>query len=135
MVQMPLEVSASPQFETAHALPYCYAFEPFVLDPARRLLAQNGRPVRMTARCFDLLLLLIQHRHRMLSREELFQALWPDVCVEDANLTVNLSLVRKALGENTRQPRFIETLPRRGYRFVAEVVQTSPPPATRWRAP
>jgi len=79
------------------------------------------QPVAMSARCFDLLLLLIRNRHRMLSREELFRALWPDVCVEDANLTVNMSLVRKALGEDTRNPRYIATLPRRGYRFVADV--------------
>jgi DNA-binding winged helix-turn-helix (wHTH) protein len=89
----------------------------------------------MTARCFDLLLLLVQHRHRMLSREELFQALWPGACVEDANLTVNMSLVRKALGEDPRQPRYIATLPRRGYRFVADVQETSQRAASNWRAP
>jgi len=120
---MLLEVCAPLQVETGRAVspPECYVFGPFVLDPARRLLAHDGQPVGMTARCFDLLLLLVQHRHRMLSREELFTALWPDVCVEDANLTVNMSLVRKALGEDPRHPRYIATLPRRGYRFVADV--------------
>jgi DNA-binding winged helix-turn-helix (wHTH) protein len=57
----------------------------------------------------------------MLSRKELFDTLWSGVCVEDANLTVNVSLLRKALGENRHQRRYIVTLPRRGYRFAAEV--------------
>jgi DNA-binding winged helix-turn-helix (wHTH) protein len=106
-----------------------YGFEPFELDAARRHLSCRGRHVALTARGFDLLLLLILNRHRMLSRAELLQCLWPDVFVEDANLSVNVSLVRKVLGEDKRNPRYIATLPRRGYRFVAEVQLLAPPPS------
>lgn len=105
-----------------------YGFEPFELDAARRHLLCRGRHVPLTARGFDLLLLLILNRHRMLSRAELLRHLWPDVCVEDANLSVNVSMVRKALGEDRRTPRYIATLPRRGYRFVAEVQLLAAPP-------
>jgi DNA-binding winged helix-turn-helix (wHTH) protein len=100
---------------------HAYTFGPFELDPARRSLRFRAEPVALTARGFDLLLLLIRNRHRMLSRAELFEALWPGVCVEDANLTVNMSLVRKALREERHNPCYIVTLPRRGYRFVGEV--------------
>ena len=99
-----------------------YAFGPFELNPAQRVLLCQRQPVGLTARCFDLLWLLISNRHRMLSREELFETLWEGVCVEDANLTVNVSSLRKALGEDRRERRYIATLPRRGYRFVAEVM-------------
>ena len=100
-----------------------YVFGPFELNPAQRVLLCQGQPVGLTARCFDLLWLLICNRHRMLSREELFDTLWNGVCVEDANLTVNVSLLRKALGERRHQRCYIATLPRRGYRFVAEVTR------------
>lgn len=105
-----------------------YGFEPFQLDAGRRHVLCRGKQVALTARGFDLLLLLILHRHRMLSRAELLQWLWPNVFVEDANLSVNVSLVRKALGEDKRNPRYIATLPRRGYRFVAEVQLLASPP-------
>ena len=98
-----------------------YVFGSFELNPAQRVLLCNGQPIGLTARCFDLLWLLIRNRHRMLSRRELFDTLWDGLCVEDANLTVNVSLLRKALGESRHQPRYVATLPRRGYRFVAEV--------------
>jgi DNA-binding winged helix-turn-helix (wHTH) protein len=103
-----------------------YVFGPFELNPAQRVLLCQRHPVGLTARCFDLLCLLICNRHRMLSRKELFDSLWDGVCVEDANLTVNVSLLRKALGENRDQRRYIATLPRRGYRFVAEVTVQAP---------
>jgi len=103
-----------------------HVFGPFELNPAQRVLLCKRQPVGLTARCFDLLWLLICNRHRMLSREELFNTLWDGVCVEDANLTVNVSLLRKALGEDRHQRRYIATLPRRGYRFVAEVTICAP---------
>lgn len=95
-----------------------YCFGPFRLDLAKRALTDAGRRVELSGRALDLLALLIRERHRAVSREELMAELWPDVIVEDGNLTVNISLIRKALhGGRT----YIETLPRRGYRFCGEL--------------
>jgi DNA-binding winged helix-turn-helix (wHTH) protein len=111
-----------------------YVFAAFELDPARRVLLRVGQPVPLTGRGFDLLLLLVRNRHRVLSRAELLRELWPDVCIEDGNLSVNVSLVRKALGEGGRAPSCIATLPRRGYRFVADVETLVPHRLTSARA-
>lgn len=94
-----------------------YRFGLAEVDPHRRLLLVDGRPVALTARAFDLLLFLIRHRHRSLRRSELLEHLWPDARVEDGNLSVNISQLRKALAN----PDSIVTLPRYGYRFAAQV--------------
>jgi DNA-binding winged helix-turn-helix (wHTH) protein len=101
--------------------PCPYEFDDVRVDAALRLVSKAGRPVRLTARRFDLLLLLIRNRHRVLSRAELLAALWPDLIVEEGNLTVHVSALRKALGDRARQPRYICTLSRYGYRFLAEI--------------
>jgi DNA-binding winged helix-turn-helix (wHTH) protein/tetratricopeptide (TPR) repeat protein len=100
----------------------CYEFARFRVDTARRVLLHDGRPVTLTARVFDLLVFLLCRRDRVVSRVELLNAFWPDVAVEDGNLSVHISTLRKALqraGGNT----YIETLPRVGYRFCADVVE------------
>jgi DNA-binding winged helix-turn-helix (wHTH) protein len=94
-----------------------YSFDTAELDPQRRVLRIQSRQVPLTARAFDLLLLLIRNRHRSLTRAELMQHLWPNVCVEDGNLSVNISQLRKALAN----PGYIVTLPRHGYRFAGDV--------------
>ena len=82
----------------------------------RRLLC-NGVAVPLKAKAVDTLLLLIQHNGEVIEKDELMNLLWPDSFVEEANLTQNIYMLRKALGEG----QFIETIPRRGYRFAAEV--------------
>lgn len=98
-----------------------YEFGPFLLDPAERMLLRDGRPVPVTPKALDILLVLVQSRGRLLSKKELMDAVWPDSFVEEGNLTFNISSLRKALGEDRKEHQYIETVPRRGYRFVARV--------------
>ncbi len=100
-----------------------FEFSPFRLDVARRVLSRGGVAVPLTAKSFDLLLLLVEHRDRVLTRAELMQRLWPQVAVEENNISVHVSTLRKALGESGSERRFIETLPRVGYRFVGAVTE------------
>src|SRR5262245_1126055 len=100
--------------------PY-YEFGSFRLDPAERLLRRDGAPVQLTPKMFDILLFLVERSGRLVSKDELMRAVWPDTFVEDANLTVNISSLRKALGETASGHQYIETLQRRGYRFGVEV--------------
>lgn len=96
-------------------------FGEFRLDAVRRRLERRGEPVPLTGKPMDLLLALIAGRDRVLTREELLAAVWPDLIVEEANLTQTISVLRKALGEGPGENRFIATLAGRGYRFVAPV--------------
>ena len=100
-----------------------YVFQSFRVDPARRLILRGQERVRVTAKVFDLLLALLRSRHRVATRDELIRQLWPDTCVEDGNLSVHISTLRKALNDRSSDRPIIETLPRVGYRFVAEVDQ------------
>jgi len=100
------------------------AFGPFDLDPIRRILRRDGEPVALAGKPLDLLILLVGERGRTVERDELLSRIWPDVVVEEANLTQNVSVLRKALGEGPGQNEFIVTVPGRGYRFVADL--TSP---------
>src|SRR5688500_16353731 len=94
-----------------------YEFGPFRLDVAERTLQSGGSPVPLTAKVFELLVRLVQNRGRALGKIEIMSRLWPDTVVEENNLTVNISVLRKALGERASERRYIETLSRRGYRF------------------
>src|SRR5262245_33096785 len=100
--------------------PY-YEFDSFRLDPAERLLRRDGAPVQLTPKMFDILLLLVERSGLLVSKDELMRAVWPDTFVEDANLTVNISSLRKALGDTGNGHQYIETVQRRGYRFGVEV--------------
>jgi DNA-binding winged helix-turn-helix (wHTH) protein/Tol biopolymer transport system component len=95
-----------------------YEFGPFVLDSVQHLLLRDSQPLALTPKTYDALLLLVKNRRRLLSKAELMQALWPDSFVEESNLTVQISAVRKALGE---QQSYIVTVPGRGYRFSVDV--------------
>jgi DNA-binding winged helix-turn-helix (wHTH) protein/tetratricopeptide (TPR) repeat protein len=103
------------------AAPVIYEFGGRRLDPARRQLVHAGKPVAMFPRCFDALLLLIERRGELLDKDFLLEALWPDVIVDENSLAKVISEVRRALGEAPREPGCIETVSRRGYRFIAEV--------------
>ena len=98
-----------------------YEFDRFRIDTKRHLLVRDGEPIAIKARALDTLVLLVQHAGRLLEKEELMNRLWPDTAVEEGNLTQNIFEVRKALGEAPGEQRFIATVARRGYRFVAEV--------------
>ena len=97
-----------------------YTFDGFQLDARKRLLLRDGKPVQLKSKVFDLLLALVESGGREISKEELMERIWADQIVEDANLTVTMSLLRKALGEKANEHRFIVTIPGRGYRFVGE---------------
>src|SRR6266705_4729103 len=102
---------------------HLYEFGEFRLDTAERLLLRNGKPVLLPPRVFDMLVVLIQNSGHLLDKEKLMRELWPDAFVEDVNLSVNISVLRKALGERENGEGFIETVPRRGYRFTAQVTE------------
>ncbi|MDQ3684725.1 MAG: winged helix-turn-helix domain-containing protein [Acidobacteriota bacterium] len=95
-----------------------YEFGPFRLDPAERLLSRDGSPVPLTPKVFEVLIMLVERSGRLVEKDELMRALWPDTVVEEANLTNSVYALRKALGGGQS---YIETVPKHGYRFVAEV--------------
>jgi len=101
--------------------PLSYEFGPFVLDTLQHALLKEGKPVPITPKTYDTLLVLVQNSGRMLSKEELMKALWPDSFVEESNLTQQVSMIRRALGESPSDPRYVVTVPSRGYRFIAAV--------------
>lgn len=107
---------------------HLYEFGPFRLDAGERLLLRDGASVPLTPKAFDLLLTLVEQHGHLLEKDELLKKVWPDTFVEEANLSYNISLIRKALGDGENGRRYIETVPKRGYRFTAEV-QTVPPAA------
>jgi DNA-binding winged helix-turn-helix (wHTH) protein/TolB-like protein/tetratricopeptide (TPR) repeat protein len=102
-----------------------YEFGPFRLDAGERLLLRDGHVVPLTPKLFDILLVLVQNRGHILEKEEVLKAVWQDTIVEEGNLTRNVSTLRKALGENPNDPHYIETIPWRGYRFIADVHERS----------
>src|SRR5690349_21408015 len=101
-----------------------YEFGPFRLDASARLLYRGERVVPLTPKVFETLLVLVEHRGQVLTKETLLQAVWPDSFVEESSLSQNIFLLRRMLkedGDGGDDRTFIETIPRRGYRFVAEV--------------
>ena len=98
-----------------------YEFGPFQLDPPERLLVCDGKPVSLPPKAFDLLLILVNRSGHLVEKDELLRLVWPDSFVEEGNLAVTISLVRKALNDDRGQHKYIETVSKRGYRFVAEV--------------
>lgn len=102
-------------------IPHFYEFGPFCLDPSTPLLLREGRPVALTLKAVETLVVLIERGGRVVSREELIQAVWPDTFVEENNLSVNVSMLRKVLSQSETGEKYIETVSRRGYRFTASV--------------
>src|SRR5213592_4566627 len=101
-----------------------YEFGPFRIDTRNRQLLRENEVVPLKAKAVDTLLLLIESRGDVVEKDDLMQRLWPDSFVEEANLTQNIYTLRKALGGD-----YIQTIPRRGYRFVAEVREPDDTPA------
>jgi Tol biopolymer transport system component/DNA-binding winged helix-turn-helix (wHTH) protein len=104
-----------------------YEFGPFRLDPGERRLYRDGEVILLPPKEFDLLLLLVRSSGKLMDRETLIKALWPKTVVEEANLNVHISALRKTLGETPDEYRYIETLPRLGYRFIAPVIEGNAP--------
>ena len=98
-----------------------YEFGPFRVDARERLLWRDGKVVPLTPKVFNTLLVLLQNPGRILTKEELMQRVWPDTAVEESNLARNVSTLRRSLGQERDEPPYIETIPWRGYRFVAEI--------------
>ena len=96
-----------------------YEFGPFRLDPARRLLFRQDQVIPLTPKVLHTLLVLVENSGRVVSKDELMKAVWPDTFVEEGNLTQNISMLRKVLGENPGEHIYIETVPKQGYRFIA----------------
>src|ERR1700739_1257484 len=98
-----------------------YEFGSFRVDPDKQLLLREDRPVPLTPKAFETLLILVRHSRELVSKDELMKALWPDAFVEEANLSQNIFMLRKALGDTLEERQYIVTLPGRGYRFAAPV--------------
>ncbi len=116
-----------------------YEFSGFRLDPELRILLHNGDPVTVWPKVFDTLVVLLESRGRIVEKEELMQALWPQSFVEESNLTQNIFVLRKILGDDRNGHSFIQTVPRRGYKFIAQVREAglaaleNDLPASYWR--
>jgi len=102
-----------------------YEFSGFRLEQAQQRLLYRGEPVALKPKILDLLLFLIQSRGKLVAKDDLMRKIWPDTIVEENNITVSMSILRKTLGEDRNNPQFIQTVPRRGYRFVADVIELS----------
>ncbi len=100
---------------------HLYEFVNFVLDARSRILLKDGVTVRLTPKAFDTLLVLVQNGVQVVDKDQLMKQVWPDTFVEEGSLSRNIYELRKALGDDSSEPHFIETIPKRGYRFLAPV--------------
>lgn len=98
-----------------------YRFGPYRLDEAEHRLTRDGEPVSITPKVFDTLVTLVSHAGRLVEKREILRAVWPETVVEEGNVAHNVSVLRKTLGRGKTDQRYIETIPTRGYRFVADV--------------
>ena len=95
-----------------------YEFGPFRLDAKERVLLRNGRLVPLAPKALSTLLVLVRNKGHVVAKDLLMKEVWPDEIVEEGNLTQHVFMARRALGETTGTPGYIETIPRRGYRFL-----------------
>ena len=99
----------------------CYQFGPYRFDPEERILTLAGETIALTPKAIDILIVLLERAGQLVEKDELLRAVWPDTFVEEANLTQNVFMLRRALGDQRAEPTYIETVTRRGYRFVGAV--------------
>src|SRR6202162_1389412 len=97
-----------------------YEFGPFRVDAEKEILLRAGEPVSLTPKTFQILLVLVRHSQEVVTKDDLMKTVWPDTFVEEANLSRNIFMLRKALGESP-QDRYIVTVPGRGYRMAESV--------------
>jgi DNA-binding winged helix-turn-helix (wHTH) protein len=102
-----------------------YLFGPFALHATKRLLRRGDELVPLTSKAFETLLALVENAHGILGKDDLLQRVWPDAVVEEGNLTQTIFMLRKALGDSVKEHRYIVTVPKRGYSFVADVREVS----------
>lgn len=102
-----------------------YSFGPFRLDSEKRVLVRDGTPVPLTPKATEILLVLVEHAGHLVEKDTLINQVWPDVFVEEGNLNKNIFFLRKALGESEGGGEYIETVPKRGYRFIAPVSEVT----------
>ncbi len=107
--------------ESSLADGYLYRFGAFALDSRKRTLSRADSPISLTPKAFDVLLFLAQNPNRLVTKEEMLQAVWGDTFVEEGNLTQYISHLRKALDDNSEDNRLIVTIARKGYQFTADV--------------
>lgn len=100
-----------------------FQFDAFRLDAGERVLLRNGRLVHLPAKVFSTLLVLVRNNGHVVEKDVLMNEVWPDEFVEEGNLAQHIFILRRALGESSENPKYIETVPRRGYRFVAKMVE------------
>lgn len=112
-----------------------YEFDAFRLDPNERRLTLRARPLPLTPKVFDTLLALVSNPGRVMEKDELLKAVWPDTFVEESNLAQNVSVLRKVLADGSASGSYIETVPKRGYRFTASVHLVSAPAGPRTNRP
>ena len=98
-----------------------FEFGPFQIDTRRRLLSRGGQTVVITPKAFDILCLLVSNHGRIVEKTTILETVWPQTTVEEGNLTVNISMLRRVLGETRKEHAYIVTIPGRGYKFVADV--------------
>ena len=104
-----------------------YRFGPFTLDPGERLLYCQGQPVALTRKAAETLIVLVTRHGRLVTKDDILREVWPDVVVEENNLAQHISMLRRALAQAGGDVPFIETVPKRGYRFVAPVTEDRDP--------
>ena len=95
-----------------------FLFEQYIVSPSRRTLTRDGQEIPLIPRYFDLLLLLIERRNQAVHRADILETVWRDVVVSDGALSQAVRTIRRALGDTAREPQFIRTVSRHGYRFV-----------------
>lgn len=98
-----------------------YEFGPFRVDPEKELLLRDNETIPLTPKAFQVLLVLIRNKREIVTKDELLKTVWPDTFVEETNLSRNIFLLRKALGEGPQDHQYIVTVPGRGYRFAEDV--------------
>jgi TolB-like protein/DNA-binding winged helix-turn-helix (wHTH) protein len=108
-----------------------YNFDDIIVDVGNYRVLKNGFEVGLTPRAFDVLTLLIKERERVVEKQYIFDSIWKDMFVSDQALTKIIKEIRHALGDSAQQPKYIETVPKRGYRFIGEIKEAIPEPATR----
>ena len=113
----------------SHETQHLYVFGSFRLDPSQQVLMEGKKKVPLTPKAFQTLLALVESHGRVIGKEELLTKVWPDVFVEEATLAQNVFTLRKQLGDDRETALYIETVPKRGYRFVAEVRRVDSTPA------
>src|SRR2546421_6963028 len=102
-----------------------YRLDGIEIDPSQRCLRRDGQERHLRQKTFQVLIYLLEQRQRLVTKNELIDHIWPDTAVTDNTLEQCLAEIRKVLGDNSRHPQFIKTVPRAGYRFIAQVEEVS----------